>query len=206
MNEFLDGILRFRQEDYEKNKAFFHSLKEGQNPHTLFISCSDSRVDPTLITRTQPGEMFIIRNIANLVPFYRTTEDYVSTTSAIEYAVEKLQVKNIVVCGHSNCGGCGALYQDEAFFSDIPHVKKWLELAMPIRDSVLKAGEMDKEERDWLTEQMNVIQQLKNLKTYPFVQSRLKEGTLNIYGWYYLIEKGEIYHYDENEKSFLLIE
>lgn len=206
MIEFLDGILKFKQEDYEKNKEFFHSLKKGQNPHTLFIGCSDSRLDPALITRTLPGEMFIIRNIANLVPFYRETEDYVSTTSAVEYAVEQLNVKNIIVCGHSNCGGCGALYQEDSYFQNIPHVKKWLELALPVKYSILKAGPMDEDERGWLTEQMNVIQQLKNLRTYPFIQKRLEQGSIKLYGWYYLIEKGEIFVYNEDEKIFTLIE
>ena len=106
MQKLIDGIIKFRKEDFEAHKELFMELKDRQIPHTLFIACSDSRIDPNLITGSKPGELFIIRNIANIVPPYRDTAEFVATTSAIEYAVLMLGVENIIVCGHSNCGGC----------------------------------------------------------------------------------------------------
>jgi carbonic anhydrase len=108
------GVARFRERVYRGNRRFFEELEGGQRPHTLFITCSDSRVDPTLLTDSRPGELFIVRNIANIVPPYRRTEEYVSTTAAIEYALLALKVSFIVVCGHTNCGGCAALLGDPA--------------------------------------------------------------------------------------------
>ena len=108
MEKLFKGIARFRREDFESHRQLFKELGRKQQPHTLFIGCSDSRVVPELITRTRPGELFMIRNVANIVPPYRKTEDFAGTTSAIEYAVHVLDVEAIVVCGHSNCGGCAA--------------------------------------------------------------------------------------------------
>ena len=113
MENLISGAIKFMQEDFKEHEELFESLKNKQNPHTLFIGCSDSRVIPNLITNTGPGELFVIRNIANIVPPYRVGEDYLATTSAIEYALNSLHIKNIVVCGHSNCGGCNALYYSD---------------------------------------------------------------------------------------------
>ncbi|MFA9423011.1 MAG: carbonic anhydrase, partial [Sedimentibacter sp.] len=154
MQKLLDGIVKFREGDFQAHKELFKKLKESQKPHTLFISCSDSRIDPNMITGTLPGELFIVRNIANIVPPYRKTGEYVATTSAIEYAVLYLQVENIIVCGHSNCGGCSACLKSLDFLHDLPHTNKWLELSYPVRDRVLKEIKNDKpEEREWMMEQ-----------------------------------------------------
>ena len=110
LQKLLNGIVQFKREDFEQHKELFQNLGTAQKPHTLFIACSDSRVDPNLITKTLPGELFIIRNIANLVPPYRETAEFVATTAAIEYAVVFLEVEHIIVCGHSNCGGCNACH------------------------------------------------------------------------------------------------
>ena len=110
MDSLFDGVKEFNTTDFLEHKELFEKIGNNQSPHTLFIGCSDSRLVPNLITKTLPGELFVIRNIANLVPIYRTSNDFLATTSAIEYAVKILNVTNIVVCGHSNCGGCNALY------------------------------------------------------------------------------------------------
>ena len=114
MHNLFEGVVKFQQKDFEEHKELFSDLKSKQAPHTLFIGCSDSRVVPSLITKTMPGDLFIVRNIGNLVPPWRETDDYLSTTSAIEYAVEVLNVENIVVCGHSNCGACASLFFDDS--------------------------------------------------------------------------------------------
>ncbi len=207
MQKIIDGVIKFREQDFEVHKKLFEELSGKQDPHTLFIGCSDSRVVPNLITNTLPGELFVIRNIANIVPRYRETEEYVSTTSAIEYAVQVLNVENVVVCGHSNCGGCASLYKDDAFFKDIPHVKKWLELAEPVKQKTLaQVHEHDHEKREWLTEQLNVAEQIRHLFTYPFVKQRYEAGKLNISGWYYIIETGEVFHLNPERMEFELIE
>ena len=132
----LLGVARFRREDFESHRQLFKELGRQQQPHTLFIGCSDSRVVPELITRTRPGELFMVRNIANIVPPFRKTEDYVGTTSAIEYAVQVLNVEAIVVCGHSNCGGCAAMHQSPEALQHIPNVARWLDVSREVKERV----------------------------------------------------------------------
>jgi Carbonic anhydrase len=205
MQKLLDGIVKFRRNDFEAHKELFHQLKEAQKPHTLFITCSDSRIDPNRITGTLPGEMFIIRNIANIVPPFRVTDEYVATTSAIEYAVQALEVDNIIVCGHSNCGGCAAAMNPSEKLKELPNTRKWLELAEPVRQQVLRElGDEYQEAREWMMEQTNVIEQLKHLMTFPYIRDKVMAGTLMVSGWYYIIETGEIFIYDKEISEFRL--
>lgn len=209
MKKLLDGLIKFRENDFEKHRELFRNLKESQNPHTLFIGCSDSRLVPNLITQTLPGELFVIRNIANIVPPYRESQEYLATTSAIEYAVKILGIENIVVCGHSNCGGCKSLYSLDEVLDEIPHTKKWLELAANVKNKVLseigqeKANEANRK-LEWMTEQVNIVEQMKNLLTYTFIAKKCAEKTLSIEGWYYIIETGEVYIYNKQDGLFEL--
>jgi carbonic anhydrase len=207
MENILKGIVEFRKTDFEEHRQLFHSIKDEQNPHTLFIGCSDSRVVPNFITRTMPGEIFVVRNVANIVPVYSDTSGFYGVTSAIEFAVKKLEVENIIVCGHSNCGGCAALYNSDDEMSFIPHTQKWLELAKPVREKVLQnmTDPNDLEAREWMTEQINVVEQLKHLLTFPFIREAYCKGSLNIHGWHYIIETGEIFGYDREKGYFTLI-
>lgn len=207
MENLLKGIVEFRKTDFETHRDLFKRISEAQNPHTLFIGCSDSRVVPNIITKTMPGEIFVIRNIANIVPAYRSAESFYSTTSAIEYAVQELHVENIVICGHSNCGGCAALFKSDEELGHIPHTKKWLELAEPVRQKVMNAlpDPGDTAAREWLTEQMNVVEQLKHLLTYPYIRQKFCEGKLNLIGWHYIIETGEIFGYNREKGVFELV-
>jgi carbonic anhydrase len=205
MENLLRGIVKFRREDFEEHKKLFGELKNRQNPHTLFIGCSDSRLVPNLITNTLPGELFVVRNIANIVPPYRKSEEHLATTSAIEYAIKVLKVQNIVVCGHSNCGGCHAIYSSEAILSKIPHTKRWLELADNVKNVVLdELRPQDEGTREWMTEQVNIVEQMKHLLTYPYIRDKYKQGELAISGWYYIIETGEVLCYNKNNGRFEL--
>lgn len=206
MNRLFRGIMEFRREEFERHRELFRELGRQQKPHTLFIGCSDSRVVPNLITGSAPGELFIVRNVANIVPPYRSTEEYVATTSAVEYAVLSLGVDTIVVCGHSNCGGCAALNKDPGELAHLPHVRKWLEVSSEVKGRVdrLMTGDTP-EEREWLTEQVNVLVQMKNLLTYPYVREKYERGELKILGWHYLIETGEIYNFNDETQLFELI-
>lgn len=203
MQNLLDGIVKFRRDDFEAHRELFSNLKAQQNPHTLFITCSDSRVDPNLITGTLPGDLFIVRNIANIVPPYRQTAEYVGVTSTIEYAVLFLNVQNIIVCGHSNCGGCAACLKPAEYLAGAPHTQNWLQLANPVRDRVLQEIPAEEPaEREWMMEQANVVEQLRHLLTYPFVRERVAAGTLAISGWHYIIETGEVFIYDRATGEF----
>ena len=150
----LNGIKDFKENEFIPRQHLFEELGDKQNPHTLFIGCSDSRVVPSLITQTFPGELFVVRNIANLIPFYKKHSDtYLATTAAIEYAVNQMIVSNIIVCGHSNCGGCAALYQDKEL-KNLPHTKKWMELALPVKKIVeekIAKNKISIEERSIIT-------------------------------------------------------
>ncbi|MBP7104445.1 MAG: carbonic anhydrase [Fermentimonas sp.] len=205
----FEGIREFKANEYIPRQQFFEELGKKQNPHTLFIGCSDSRVVPNLITQTFPGELFVVRNIANLVPHYKRHSDtYLATTSAIEFAVNQMNVSNIIVCGHSNCGGCAALYQDKEL-KNLPHTKKWMELAHPVKKIVeqkIAKNKITLEERTLFTEQLNVVEQMNHLLKYSYIKKRVKEGKLNVMGWYYHIDTGEIYNYDRNLKRFIRIE
>ena len=200
----IEGIVKFRKEDFERDKEFFQGLKEGQKPHTFYVGCSDSRVVPNLITKTLPGELFVVRNIANVVPPADKNEGTLKcTASVLEYAVKYLQVKNIVVCGHSNCGGLKALFYPEEKLNKLPYVKNWLNLIMDLKEKVKDIK--DEKLREWEIEQLNVVRQLQNLLTYDFVRERVESGKLNLLGWYYIIESGEVYNYNFETKEFELI-
>lgn len=205
----FEGIREFKANEFIPRQQFFEELGQKQNPHTLFIGCSDSRVVPSLITQTFPGELFVVRNIANLIPYYKRHSDtYLSTTAAIEFAVNQMNVSNIVVCGHSNCGGCAALYQDKEL-KNLPHTKKWMELAHPVKKIVEEKMAKDKispDQRSLYTEQINVVEQMNHLLKYSYIKKRIKEGKLIVMGWYYHIDKGEIYNYDRKLKRFIRIE
>ena len=200
----FEGAIKFKEENFLTYKELFENLKEGQNPHTLFVGCSDSRVVPNLITNTLPGELFVIRNIANIVPPYREADEYLATTSAIEYALEELKVENIIICGHSHCGGCAALYEEE-HFTKMPNVRNWLKLISPVKEQVLALNPKTKAMRAYFTEQINSEKQIMNLFTYPNVKEKYLARTLHIYGWHYIIESGEVYSYDFKKHEFNLL-
>lgn len=206
MEYLFDGVREFSGNDYQEMKRLFRQIGRGQQPHTLFIGCSDSRIVPNLITKTLPGELFVIRNIANLIPMYRESQELLATTSAVEYAVKVLGVDNILICGHSNCGGCKAVYMSEEESIEIPHTRRWLELMHPVRSKVEAFGVEDELDKEILTEQLNIVEQMNHLLTYPYIREKYDSGQLNILGWYYVIETGEVFNYDVKEKIFRKIE
>lgn len=197
----IEGAIKFMHSSFSEHKELFKNLSKSQNPHTLFIGCSDSRVVPSLITSTLPGELFVVRNIANIVPKYRLKDEYLASTSAIVYAIMSLEVKNIVICGHSDCNGCAAIYDDKKL-QNMPSVARWLEQLNEVKNEILNSNS-SVDERGWLTERLCVLQSMENIRTYPQVNEREKNGLLRIYGWHYIIQTGEVYSY-ENEEFILL--
>jgi len=158
-------------------------------------------VVPSLITSTLPGELFVVRNIANIVPKYRLKDEYLASTSAIVYAIMSLKVENIVICGHSDCNGCAAIYDDKKL-QNMPSVARWLEQLNEVKNEILNSNS-SVDERGWLTERLCVLPSMENIRTYPQVNEREKNGLLRIYGWHYIIQTGEVYSY-ENEEFILL--
>ncbi|MSN96228.1 carbonic anhydrase [Campylobacter sp. FMV-PI01] len=193
------------QEYFEEYKELFQNLANKQQPHTLFIGCSDSRVVPNLITNTKPGEMFVVRNIANIVPKYRISDEFVATTSAIEYALYVLNVRDVIICGHSNCGGCAALYYDKEKLDKVPNVKNWLKLMGEVKYEVEKLKFKDFASKAWITERLNIINSIENLLTYPDIKDKIKNNQMRIYGWHYIIETGSLFNYDIKEQKFKLL-
>ncbi|RNC29888.1 MAG: Carbonic anhydrase 1 [Candidatus Dichloromethanomonas elyunquensis] len=205
MEKLLEGIIKFKQNDFEKHKSLFKELKYSQNPHTLFIGCSDSRVVPNLITQTSPGELFVVRNIANRIPRYRKNRKYSESASAMEYAVNKLNVPNIIICGHSHCGGCKVLFSPKGVFKSKSRAKKSLGLGYHQNSRVLKEEPEDEYNHpERLIEQINVVEQMENLLTYPFIKVKYEEQSLVISGWYYICETGEVFIYNKESRYFEL--
>lgn len=182
----LDGLRRFQREVFPAYRSQFQRLvAEGQRPTALFLGCADSRVVPGLLTDTGPGELFMLRNVGNLVPPFESDFGYHGTSAGIEFATLALGVRDIVVCGHSDCGAIRALYQPPN--ASTPHINAWLELARPAQlpepasPSVLQR-----------TEQRSVVVQLERLLGYPMVRERLQRGELFLHGWYYDIAEGAV--------------
>jgi carbonic anhydrase len=194
VEKFLGGVSRFQRDFYPQHRALFEKLAAGQRPDALFITCADSRIDPCLLTQTQPGELFICRVIGNIVPPYPDAIGGVSAT--IEYAVGVLRVAEVIVCGHTDCGVMkGALNPDA--LAAFPNVAAWLRYARVEHREAEPSAEVLLD----LTER-NVVAQLKNLRTHPAVSARLEEGDLSLYGWVYHIGPGLVTAYDAATGQF----
>ena len=194
------GIRKFQEDVYSPNKSEYeYAATHPQQPHTLMITCADSRVDPQTITSSSYGEIFVTRNVGNMVPRYGDMLGGVS--AVIEYAVDALRVKHVVVCGHSDCGAMKALLQDEAKLYALPTVKHWLENAANAKQV---AASLDKKELPTLTTmtEQNVILQMQHLCTHPSVARSLQRGELSISGWIYDIGEGDVRVYDEQTNTF----
>lgn len=201
MEKLISGISRFQSAPYEERKKLFSELANGQSPEVLFITCADSRIDPGLITQTDPGDLFVIRNAGNIVPPHVKAAGG-DVTASVEFAVSALGVKHIVVCGHSDCGAMkGAL--NPGALTDLPDVKDWLEHVRSAVDAVQDResnGSADKLSE--VTEE-NVVQQLNHLRTHPAVKAKLDNNEVELHGWVYNIEHGTIVALDEESGNFV---
>jgi len=208
IDDMIKGNKKFQAVHFPKLEGKFDKLVAGgQKPKIFFIGCSDSRVVPDLIVDSDPGDMFILRNIGNFVPPYKSDNDFHASSAAIEYAVSVLEVKDIIICGHSHCGACASLYKDLSNEPHLQHVKKWLELGHKAKEYTLLAtpNKEDKEQILRTTEKISVKHQLENLLTYPEIYRKVKEGKLQIHGWYYKIEDGTIEYYDGESCGFKVL-
>lgn len=205
MHPLIEGVHRFRNEEFGNYRSLFQRLsREGQNPHTLFITCSDSRVIAELITQSQPGDLFVVKNIGNIVPPFAVTGTTNSTAAAIEFAVEMLRVSDIVVCGHSQCGAVTALLDGLPNEKRMPHLKEWLTLAEPVREIIKSQyGHVkDPEQLKNIAVGENVLFALENLHSYYCVQDRLVDGSLRLHGWFFKIATAELQAYNPDTRQF----
>ena len=200
MQKLVDGIHHFQATAFTSEREFFERLAHGQSPETLFITCSDSRINPNLLTNTRPGELFILRNAGNIVPPHGAANGGEGAT--IEYAVAALGVRDIVVCGHSHCGAMKGLVAPEGL-DELPAVRAWLGHAEATRRIMRENyGHLEGPALVTATVQENVLAQLENLRTHPAVAARLARGALHLHGWVYKIETGEVFSYDPASGQF----
>lgn len=202
IEKFISGFCRFQQQ-YLSESATFDSLREGQHPGTLVIGCCDSRVDPALLTGSDPGAMFVVRNIANLVPPCHPDAPP-GVSSAIEFAVCGLEVARIIVLGHARCGGIRALMTPKKLTSETDFVMRWMRIAEPVRKSVLRElphKSLDAQYR--ACEMASILHSLDNLLTYPWIKRRVEEGKLALHGWYFDIDSGALLAYSPRRQEFL---
>ncbi len=203
MQKLLQGLHQFQSDYFKSHKEFFEQLARGQKPETLFITCSDSRINPNLLTQTRPGELFILRNAGNIIPSGGTNQGGEEAT--IEYAIAALEVRDIIVCGHSHCGAMKALLRPEDT-EKLPAVRAWLKHADATRRIVEENyGDLDPKAKLSVTVEENVLVQIENLRTLPSVAAAIKGGRVRLHGWVYKIETGEVFAYDNTAGQFTLL-
>lgn len=200
MEELTRGALRFEKDIYPQRKEFFDKLIARQYPRALFITCSDSRVNPNMITDSEPGDLFTIRNAGNIVPPYGEAMGGVSAT--IEYAVMVLGVKGIIICGHTHCGAMDAAMHPEKT-NNMPIVRSWLNHCESARRVVLDQANLSPDEQAMAMVEENVLAQLDHLRTHPSVAAALAAGKVDIYGWVFDIATGHLFSYDGEQGEFV---
>lgn len=200
MKKIIPGVVRFEREIYPQRRPLFEKLADGQSPRALFITCADSRIDPSLITQTEPGELFICRNAGNIVPPH--SSDTNGMTASIEYAVAALNVPHIIVCGHTSCGAMGGAMHPESL-TRLRHVQSWLtysEAALQVVDE--NQPDLDEKARLAALIEQNVLLQIQHLRTHPYVAAHEASGKLSLHGWVYEIGTGRVNAYNASTKQF----
>jgi len=202
----LKGLNAFQDNYFNEHREMFERLSDGQSPEVLFITCSDSRIDPCLITQAQPGELFVMRNVGNIIPSYGAASS--AESAGIEYAVQGLNIKDIIICGHSHCGAMRGLLQVGTLAEQMPAVYDWLKRhGEATRRLVLDnyAG-LAPEKMLKIAIEQNVLTQVENLETYPAIRSKLHSRQLNLHAWMYEIESGMVFAYNAALGKFTNLE
>lgn len=204
INKLVRGFARFRHRYFQQEPALYDQLRrEGQSPKILVIACCDSRVDPALITDADPGDLFVVRNVANLVPPYETAGLRHGTSAAIEFAVRGLRVRHVIVLGHARCGGIRALMQgtDQGEF-----IVPWMSAAQRAREQILaQMPQADAHTQLRAAEQATILTSLDNLLTFPWLKARVDGGELNLHGWYFDIDSGRLLRYEPATGRFEML-
>lgn len=206
MKKLIQGIIDFRKRKHPSYKETFAKLALGQRPDVLFIACSDSRVAVNVFASTDPGDLFVVRNVGNMIPpsgMLGMSIGDESELAALEFALLNLNVKDIIVCGHSECGAMHAIFHGRDKVSS-PHLRSWLSHGQPSLDLLKATGEIPPglAPHNRLS-QLNVLQQLEHLKTYPLVNERIRNGQLRLHGWWFDIAQAEVYFYNQEKDQFV---
>lgn len=203
MEKLLAGVHHFQNELFSDRKELFENLTQhGQKPETLFITCADSRIEPTLLTQTLPGDLFILRNAGNIIPPYTSASGGEAAT--IEFAVATLPIRDIIVCGHSHCGAMKGLLNPDNLDKELPAVASWLKNCEAVR-RILKENygeESDQRKLLNIATQENVLVQLEHLRTHPTVMARIQRKQIKLHGWIYKIETGDVFMYEPESGQF----
>jgi carbonic anhydrase len=209
VKKLLKGIIDFRKNVRPKRLQSYSQLALGQSPDTLLIACSDSRVAPNVFASTDPGDLFVVRNVGNCVPpckkngFFSKSDT--SEIAALEFAILNLKVRNVIVCGHSECGAMNAIFNGISDLSvESAHLRSWLingqqelNLITPKSSGLSPQNQLS---------QLNVITQIDHIRTYPFIRRLESEGKLTLHGWWFDIANADVYSYDWSQGSFILLE
>ncbi len=202
MQKLVQGIHNFQKDIFGNQREMFEKLAKGQNPMALFITCSDSRINPNLITQTEPGDLFIMRNAGNIVPPYGAAAKS-GEAATIEFAVAVLKVRDIIICGHSHCGAMSAVINPK-IAEDLPAMRSWLESAESTRRIMRdKYPHLEGGALHTATVEENVLVQLENLKTHPTVAAAISSKSVNLHGWVYKIETGDVFAFNPEEGQFI---
>jgi carbonic anhydrase len=202
MQKLIEGVHKFQENIFGSRQALFKRLARGQDPVALFITCSDSRINPNLLTQTEPGDLFILRNAGNIVPPYAPATPG-GEAATIEFALRALGVRDIILCGHSHCGAMKGLIDDDPP-DDMPAVRSWLAHGDATRRTMRdKYHYLSDDALLTATVEENVLAQLENLRTHPSVSDALAKERLNIHGWVYKIETGQVFDFDPQSGQFL---
>ena len=205
IENLLAGFKGFQKEYFEGDNRLYASMKDGQPAKTLMIACCDSRVDPAILTGCNPGDLFIVRNVANLVPHCESAGHYDGTSAALEFAVNSLNVENIIVMGHANCGGINALWEGDG---DEPSqfIQSWVSIAQRAKDKVqLESNTLSPKQQLRACEQEAILVSLENLLSFSFIKERVELGVLSIHGWYFDIKGGDILTYEPQQNKFISV-
>lgn len=203
IQRFIAGFRTFQESYFGGQAAHFEPLKEGQAPKTMIIGCSDSRVDPALLTNCAPGDIFMVRNVANLVPPCEEDGGRHGVSAALEFAVCHLGVEHIIVLGHARCGGIKALMAGTCGCKGGGFITNWMQIAVPARERVLaELADKDADLQQRAAEQASILLSLENLHTFPFIHERIESGKLSLHGWYFDLAEGQLLEYHQESGAF----
>ena len=206
MRKLIQGIVDFRSSLTQESRELFAQLALGQKPDALFIACSDSRVVPNLFASKNPGDLFVLRNIGNMVPPPNEGHEDNSSSAVLEFSVNCLNVSNIIVCGHSECGAMQVL-TGQLELKSCPHLTSWLKYGEESLNKVNKGMILDpKLAKHNQVSQVNVLQQMEHISSYPLVKERIEKKELRVHGWWFDIARADVYCYEPDQNKFVLID
>lgn len=206
ISKFIAGFKQFKEQYFSENDDLFASLRHGQSPTVLLIGCSDSRVDPALLTGCSPGDLFVVRNVANLIPPAEHDHGHHGVSAALEYAVCHLEVEHVIILGHSQCGGIRALLEGVPEGQPAEYIGPWVSIAQRARDQVLRElPDKDREKQACACEQAAILVSLDNLMTYPWLKEKVESGRIILHGWYFDISTGRLLSYHPASRQFAAI-